>query len=141
MVWESNNLVEMNCPECKNPNKENSNQCEWCGAIILINNQDYSNSSNTILRYVFDGYNTLGNPNLSVFINGVLLKKGTLREGIIFEIAHTQVLPLIQIDVSKTNKVTLLIPKLDINKNYLITLEFSLWWSKFKSTPKFIQEF
>ena len=130
----------MNCPECKNPNKENSTQCEWCGANILINNQDYSNSSNTILRFVFDGYNTLGNPNISVYINGVLLKKGTLREGIIFEIAHTKVLPIVQIKMDWMEKIWLYIPSVDIYKNYLVIIDYGVWGG-FKSKPKSIEEF
>lgn len=131
----------MNCPTCKNPNQENAIECEWCGANFLINNQDYSQSSNTILRFVFDGTTFFPNNNFSVFINGILTKSSTIKEGMVFEIAQTQVLPLIQIEVSKLDKVTLLIPNLDINKNYLITLEYSLWWPKFKSTPKSIEEF
>jgi hypothetical protein len=130
----------MNCTNCKNPIQENATECEWCGANILISNQDYSTSSNTILRFVFDGYNTLGNPNLSVFINGVLLEKGTLRGGIIFEIAHTKVLPIVQIKMDGMQKIRLEIPSLDIYKNYLVIIDYGTWVG-FKSKPKSIVEF
>ena len=28
----------MNCPNCKNPINNNSQECEWCGATINVNN-------------------------------------------------------------------------------------------------------
>jgi len=27
----------MNCPSCKNPNNDNSTECEWCGNEIISN--------------------------------------------------------------------------------------------------------
>lgn len=29
----------MNCPKCKNPVDENSNECEWCGNKIIPDSQ------------------------------------------------------------------------------------------------------
>ena len=131
----------MNCPNCKNPNKENSTECEWCGAELIIN-QDTLNPSKTILRFVFI-YNgvTVGIlEGISVFINGDLMIKSTQKEGLHFEIENSHTLPIIQIKQSAIPILRLEIPKLDINKNYLITIDYSNW-TGIKSKPKSIEEF
>ena len=35
----------MTCPNCQNPNQDNSTKCEWCGSEILTNNFNESNNN------------------------------------------------------------------------------------------------
>jgi|LakMenEpi03Aug12_release.lakeMendotaPanAssembly.Ray.scaffolds.fasta_scaffold1747986_1 hypothetical protein len=125
----------MNCPACKNPNKENSTECEWCGAELIIN-QDTLNPSKTILRFV--GLHEAA-VNTYVFNNGNLIKEIWPKERLHFEIKNSHALPIIQIK-AYAYLISIDIPKLDINKNYLITLEYN-WIGVWKSKPKSIQEF
>jgi len=36
------NNKNMNCPNCKNPVLDNSNECEWCGSVLTSANKVYS---------------------------------------------------------------------------------------------------
>ncbi len=94
----------MTCLNCKNPIQDGSVECEWCGTNFHGNHQDEINPNKTILRFIYDGINGMGNAKILIFINGLLTKQSTLKEGIIFEISNTHVIPLVQIKMENMKK-------------------------------------
>lgn len=129
----------MTCPTCKNPIQDNSKECEWCGNEIIDTTNKLNVPLGKILRIVYNGNgSSIYNHDIEVYINGVSKYKSTLKKGVVFDVENMNLMPIIQfklwLDYYKID-----IPKLDIDKNYLITVDFSKW-KGFKSTPKSIEE-
>lgn len=132
----------MACPNCKNPIKPNSNECEWCGINIVPVNNDINNQNiklHNVLRFVFGGEWFLIDSYTEIYNNEILILKSTVKNGFNFEIENLSFLPIIKFIFPFKSKI-LELPQLDINKSYLIELEFSRMWGNYCSKPKSIKE-
>ncbi len=130
----------MNCPNCKNPNQAGAYECEWCGAMMSnsIPKTTTSNTKNT-LKFIFKGEWFLIDAKTDVYVNDTFATKGSVKDGFQFEIENTAILPVIKLKNLLTSK-TIALPTLDINKSYLIELEYSRIWGNYSSKPKSIQQ-
>ena len=128
----------MNCPNCKSPIDESSRECEWCGMKISNLSSEKSEFLNKI-KFTFKGEWFLVDANTSIYLDGKLKLKGSLKNGFNFEIENNKVLPEIKLKFLFHSKV-LEIPELDISKNYLIEIEYSRLWGNYCASPKSIKE-
>jgi hypothetical protein len=130
----------MNCPNCKNPIKENVSQCEWCGTNVLQTSAQVLNKQlNKIIRFVYYGERTIFYSQTEVFLNGVLKLKCSSKDSFNFEIENTAPLPVIKFKTPYHNK-NIELPNLESNKNYLIEIKYSIWWGSYSINSKLIKE-
>ena len=130
----------MNCPNCKNPLKDNVSECEWCGNNILQTNAQIENKQlNKIIRFVYYGGGTIFYSETEVFLNGVLKLKCSSKNSFNFEIENTAPLPLIKLKTKYYNK-DIELPTLELNKNYLIEIKYSSLWGNYSTNSKLIKE-
>jgi hypothetical protein len=116
----------MNCPNCKNSIKENSTECEWCGNMIVFTNSEIINfKKNKIKIKIEGGGSSYKNSIIDIFINESFKCKESMSENIFLEIENKNEIVKIKFKSFLINK-TVEIPKLDLNKNYLI--EFKYGW-------------
>ena len=118
----------MNCPTCKNPIKENSTECEWCGnEINKSNSVEIDLNQNRKIKFDIESARPYyKNSVLEIFINDDLKCKSIMTESIFFEIDNKASLSKIKFKSGWYSK-KIKIPKLDLNKNYLIEIRFSDW--------------
>ena len=118
----------MNCPTCKNPIKDNSIECEWCGIEIKKSNSvDIDINQNRKIKIDIKSAGPLYKKTvLDIFLNDDLKCKGIMSERYNFEIDNTISLPKVKFKANLYNK-KIEIPRLDLHKNYLIEIEFSNW--------------
>jgi hypothetical protein len=134
----------MNCQNCKNPIQNNSTECEWCGSEIIFEpNNSFSpnGQSISILRFSFKGaWLFVTTSKIDIYSDGKFIDTGIVLNGFVFE--HTRnsnTNPVISFK-SLISNVTLTLPQLELNKSYLIELEYSRKTGNIASNPLSIVE-
>ena len=134
----------MNCPNCKNPIQDNANECEWCGSEIIFepnNSFPPNGQSVSILRFSFKGaWLFVTTSKIDIYSNGKFITKGFVSKGFVFEFTrNANINPVISFK-SVLSNVTLALPQLELNKSYLIELEYNRKTGNIASNPLAINE-
>ena len=134
----------MNCPNCKNPIQDNANECEWCGSEIIFepnNSFPPNGQSVSILRFSFKGaWLFVTTSKIDIYTDGNFIATGIVLNGFVFEYTrNSNINPVISFKSSLSN-VTLTLPQLELNKSYLIELEYSRKTGNIASNPLSIVE-
>lgn len=128
----------MNCPTCKNPNKTNATQCEWCGFGLTPSNQNAFNSKENIINITisFDGTWFLIDSKVKLFADDILVGSGSIINGFHIEFTVSKTYPIIKIKHSLFRSQILKIPKLELGGNYEIIISYDRWLKgNFNSKP------
>jgi hypothetical protein len=92
-----------------------------------------------VIKVVFKGEWFLVDAFTEVYLNERLILKSSVKKGFNFEIDNVEHLPEIKFKIPLKKKI-LEIPTLNLNKNYLIEIEYSRIWGNYSAKPKSIIE-
>jgi hypothetical protein len=134
----------MNCQNCKNPIQENVSECEWCGSEIIFepNNSFPTNGQSiSILRFTFKGaWFFVTTSKIDIYADGKFLDTSLVLNGFILDYERkSNIKPIISFSSFLSN-VTLTLPQFELNKSYLIELEYNRKTGNIASNPLSIVE-
>jgi hypothetical protein len=127
MVWLSNNLSKMNCPNCKNPIQDNYTECEWCGGKINPSKNNKKIEDSIVLTFKLKKTKGYGEHEvLRLFINNYFIERFILKDGIDYTFTIEDEKPLFEYEwEGYTRRYKMFDKKFVLGKKYLIEFESS----------------
>jgi serine/threonine protein kinase len=102
-----------------------------------VNTPKNEKTKEKVLKFFYGGQFFLVDVKIQIFADDILVGSGSAIKGFNFEIENKNEIPKIVLKIW-FQKVTIKLPKLDSNKNYLIEISYDHFWGTFNSKPKSI---